>query len=161
MEVDISQRIPDKQSNHSRNAVIRRVRNVSVIMLGLLLLQYLLGMASNLFVNFPTENPSVKNPLDSVFVNGTYLLLFHIAVGLALGIVSITLIVLSAIARKRSLILISSIGFVSVLLAGESGIEFVLGWYLNNLFSFLMSSGFILAFIAFFALLWYTNQRKV
>lgn len=130
-------------------------------MLGMLVLQYLLGMVSNLFVNFPAKNPSIKNPLDSVFTNGPYLLFFHFVIGLAVGILAITLIGLSAVAKKRSLIAISVGGLGSVLLAGESGIEFVLGWYLNNLFSFLMSLGFILAFIAFFVLFWNTNQRKI
>lgn len=160
MSSNRTQGVAEPRRKLPNNLTIRRIRNISVVMLSLLFLQYLLGMAANLFVNFPAETP-VRNPLDSVLTNGPYLVLFHILVGLALGLISITLVILSAIAKKRSLILISIGGLGSILLAGESGIEFVLGWYLNNLFSFLMSLGFILAFLVFFALFWSTSQRQV
>ncbi|MGI0090541.1 MAG: hypothetical protein ACREBS_02420 [Nitrososphaerales archaeon] len=111
----------------------------------MLFIQFFLGMWTNLFAAFPTKSPSV-NPLDSVFANGPYVITAHTLTGLALGILSILVIILSSISRDRRAILLASAGFGSILLAGESGIEFVLGWYSNDLFSFLMALGFILSF---------------
>ena len=127
-------------------------------MICLLFLQYLLGMATNLFVNFPAKIASI-NPLDSVFTNGPYLVLGHIVTGLLLGLLAISQIVSAALAKNRPLVLLSVCGLGTILFAGESGIEFVLGWYSEDLFSFLMSLGFILSFATYFALLWYANQR--
>lgn len=161
MAANRGQVVAEAQTARTGNRKIRRIRNFSLVALGVLILQYLLGMLSNLFVNFPIATPSIKNPLDNTFTNGPYLVAIHVIVGIALGLLSITLVVLCTVSKKRSLILISIAGLGSILFAGESGIEFVLGWYLNNLLSFMMSVGFILAFLAFFLLLWRTNQKQV
>ncbi len=115
-------------------------------------------MATNLFVEFPTETASV-NPLDSVFTDGPYPVLFHIIAGLALGVLSISALILSARAKDRALVILAVGGLGAILLAGESGIEFVLGWYSNDVFSFLMSFGFILSFTVYFLLFWFANLR--
>lgn len=114
-------------------------------------------MTTNLFVNFPTQNPSV-NPLDSIFTNGPYLLVFHVVDGLALGLLSMIGVVVSAMVKNKRILVIAIVGVGAILFAGESGIEFVLGWYSNNLFSFLMSLGFILSFSVYFVLLWFSNE---
>jgi hypothetical protein len=135
----------------------RAIRNASIAMICLLFLQYLLGMSMSLFVAFPGQIASV-NPLDSVFTDGPYLVLLHIIAGLTMGLLSIGALVLAARARSRRLILLALGGLGAILLAGESGIEFVLGWYSDNLFSFFMSFGFILSFIVYFLLLRYAEQ---
>ena len=115
-------------------------------------------MGTNLFVDFPTKIASV-NPLDSVFTNGPYLVLSHIVAGLLLGLLAISAVVLAALAKNRPLVLLSVCGLGTILFAGESGIEFVLGWYSEDLFSFLMSLGFILSFANYFVILWYTQIK--
>lgn len=137
---------------------MRSVRNTSIVIICLLVVQYLLGMISNLFVDFPTPLASV-NPLDNLFTSGPYPVLIHLLNGLALGILSIIAIIVSVITRSRRLIILSSCGLGATLFAGEAGIEFVLGWYTVDVFSFLMSIGFILSFAAYFLLLWYSSQR--
>jgi len=139
---------------------LRKVRVIRIISIGIIVLlisQYLLGMWTNLFVVFPSEVPSV-NPLDSVFTNGPYLLLSHIVNGIGLGVMSICAVIISLISRNKRLVVLSISGFASILLAGESGIEFVLGWYNDNLYSFLMSLGFIASFAIFFAMLWFSSK---
>lgn len=136
----------------------RTIRNVSVATVCLLFLQYVLGMATNLFVIFPTETASV-NPLDSVFTHGPSPVLFHIVAGLALGLLSISALILSARTKNRALVTLAAGGLGAILLAGESGIEFVLGWYSNDVFSFLMSFGFILSFTLYFLLFWFATLR--
>lgn len=129
-----------------------RIRELSMVILTLLFAQFLLGTWTNLFAAFPAPSPSV-NPLDSVFTNGPYILAAHIITGLTLGILSISVLVLSALARNKVAIVLASAGLGSILLAGESGIEFVLGWYANNLLSFSMAVGFALSFAIYFLIL--------
>jgi hypothetical protein len=142
---------------HERTRVIR---NASIAMICLSFLQYLLGMSANLFVAFPGQIASV-NPLDGVFTNGPYLVLLHIVAGLVMGLLSIGTLVLAVRAKSRRLILLALGGLGAILLAGESGIEFVLGWYSDDLFSFLMSFGFILSFVVYFLLLRYADQGNL
>ncbi|MDA4137324.1 MAG: hypothetical protein OK449_10060 [Thaumarchaeota archaeon] len=134
------------------------IRNISIAMACLLFFQYVLGMATNLFVGFPTQTASV-NPLDSIFTEGPYAVLVHFFAGLALGILSISTLILSARAKDRTLVILAVGGLGAILLAGESGIEFVLGWYSNDVFSFLMSFGFLLSFTFDFLLLWFASLR--
>lgn len=148
----------DVVSESKLPARIRAIRNISIVILCLLISQYVLGMGANLFVNFPTEVAGV-NPLDSAILNGPYLVSFHIINGLALGLLSIAEIVLGALVRKRGFLLAAIFGFAAIFFAGESGIEFVLGWYTADLLSFLMSLGFIISFGIYFILVWYSNQR--
>ena len=136
----------------ARAGKIRALRILSMSILALLFVQFLLGMWTNLFAAFPESSPSV-NPLDQVFIQGPYVLAAHIITGIALGIVSISIIVLSALARNKRAVVLACAGLGSILLAGESGIEFVLGWYGNDALSFSMAFGFVLSFVIYFAAL--------
>lgn len=109
----------------------------------LLFLQILLGMWANLFASFPNPTNGV-NPLDKIFTEGPALLTLHVLVGILLGILSIALLAVAVITRDRRLIALGAAALGSVLLAGESGIEFVLGWYQENLYSYTMTVGFVL-----------------
>lgn len=137
---------------------ISSLHKLDILIIGLLFFQYVLGMGNNLFVDFPSRTVGA-NPLDSTFTSGPYLVAIHILVGIALGLAAIGSLALSALAKSKILTVIAVAGLGSILVAGESGIEFVLGWYSNDLFSFLMSFGFILAFIAYFLLFWYTTKQ--
>lgn len=138
--------------DHKRSFVrYGTIRRVSIFVLALLFVQLLLGMWSDLFVTFPLQSPSV-NPLDSVLINGPYIVSAHIINGIIIGIFSILGIVLSAVARDRRLIFLSCCGFISILFAGESGILFALGWYTDNYLSFSMTIGFALSLAIYFVL---------
>ena len=128
-----------------------RIGRASIVVVVLLFAQLLLGMWTNLFVSFPSKTPSV-NPLDSVLVNGPYIVSAHIINGIVIGVLSILTIALSVIARNRRAVFLSCCGFVSILFAGESGIFFALGWYGNNFLSFSMSTGFVFALAIYFVL---------
>ena len=136
---------------------IRLVRNFSLLIIVLLFAQFLLGMWTNLFVAFPQS--SSLNPLDLVFTNGPYILLVHIVNGLGLGILAVCVVVLSVIVKTRLLILLTSLGMLSILAAGESGILFVVGFYSDNSLSFSMAFGFISALMMYFFTLMYCGSR--
>jgi hypothetical protein len=131
---------------------IRAAKDLSMAIITLLFVQFLLGMWTNLFVVFPEFSPSV-NPLDQVFLQGPYILAAHIITGVALGILSISVFILSVLARNKRAIVLACAGLGSILLAGESGIEFVLGWYANDVLSFSMALGFVFSFVVYFATL--------
>lgn len=146
---DGSQGIPEKDKRTFRKHL--RIGRLSITILSLLFLELLLGMYANLFAAFPSQSPSV-DPIDSVLVNGPYVVSAHIINGIALGILSIAAIVLSVFARNRRAIFLSCIGFISILFAGESGVSFALGWYTNNYFSYSMTVGFALSLAIYFVL---------
>ncbi len=98
-------------------------------------------MWANLFANFPTPVQSV-NPIDQIFTEGPPLLSLHVVVGILLGILSITGLVGAAYLKNRRLIALQTVALVSVFIAGESGIEFVLGGYQANLLSYTMTLGY-------------------
>jgi len=120
--------------------VLKAVVSVSVV---LLFLQLLLGMWTNLFTTFPTPSQSV-NPIDQIFTEGPPLLTLHVVIGLLLGILSIAGLVGAAYIKNRRLIALEACALVSVLVAGESGIEFVLGGYQENVFSYTMTVGYVM-----------------
>ncbi len=64
--------------------------------------------------------------------------------GILLGVLAILGLAGAIYARRRSLIVLEAAALGSVLLAGESGLEFVLGGYQNDSCSFSMTFGFAL-----------------
>lgn len=109
----------------------------------LLFVQILLGMWVNLYATFPDPTAGV-NPLDEAFAGGPTLLVLHVLLGITLGILSIIGLVVALAVKDRRLIALEVAALLSVLLAGESGIEFVLGWYQEDLYSYTMTVGFVL-----------------
>lgn len=138
MTVDTFKRSKYQASPEKDNRAFRknlRIARISIAILSLLFLQLLLGMGANLFAAFPSKSPSV-NPLDSVLVNGPYIVSAHIMNGCALGILSIAAIVLSVFGRNRSAIFLSCVGLISIFVAGESGVLFALGGTRITIFHF-------------------------
>ncbi len=119
----------------------------------LLLVQLLLGMWANLFVSFPSPAPSV-NPFDQIFFGGPVLLAGHIVTGIALGTLSIVGLVSSLFTRSRALMAAEACALISVVVAGESGIEFVLGGYQDDILSYSMTVGFVLLLAVYVYAIW-------
>ena len=109
----------------------------------LLFVQVLLGMWVNLFAISPVQTTGV-NPLDQIFTQGPVLLTMHFLVGFTLGILTIVGLAGAVAIKDRRLIELETSALLSVLLAGESGIEFVLGWWQENVYSYTMTVGFVL-----------------
>lgn len=125
-------------------ALVRRwlhddLRNVAKLLVGLLVLQFVLGMAANLFQTIPTDKPW---------------LVFHEFGAILLHTVNATVILILAIifrilsARKKRLEKPASLGGTAVAVAYLCGIVFVNAGQ-NDIFSFIMALGFITAIIAY------------
>lgn len=143
----------------------RRLREGLVANVMFLVIQFLLGMGVNLFVQIPTKHPGsnpseyfsgVAQSVTWALFHGHPLLILHAGLGLLLVLNSIRILVDSISVRTRAAILTSSLGAFGVVAAGFNG-----GSYLNyheDFSSMLMSSGFAVA-IASYGLGLYLTAR--
>lgn len=120
----------------------------SVLMLFTLAVQFVLGMANNLFGTFPPTS----DVLQALLSGGT-MLAVHMLVAFVLLAVGILVAVL-AFRRPigRGVAALGVAGVLSIFWAFESGIEFILSGFSSNGWSFSMSLGFLVALIIYGAL---------
>ena len=122
----------------------------------LLIVQFLLGMAVNLFVTIPTDHPGANPPeyfggvVQSVtwaILHGHVLLIIHASLGLLLVLNALGLLVAAIRARARDLITVTSFGLFGVLAAGFNGGSFLN--YNQDFSSMLMAVFFAIAVVAY------------
>lgn len=130
-----------------------------------LVVQFLLGMAVNLFVTIPTNHPGANPPeyfggvVQSVtwaILHGHVLLIIHASLGLLLVLNSLGLLLAAIRTRLRDLIIVTSLGFLSVLAAGFNGGSFLN--YNQDFSSMLMAAFFAFAVIAYSVGLYMTGR---
>ncbi len=121
--------------------------------LGLLAVQFALGMFVNLYVTFPSPVFGMNGMMQLMFQPGMGSVMAHMMAGMVLG--ALTLLTFAAAALSRNTLLVATTGgtFAAVVAAGISGMEFLFSGQ-NNAFSYGMSLGFLFAFtLAFLSLL--------
>jgi hypothetical protein len=121
-----------------------------------LVVQFMLGMAVNLFVTIPKNHPGANPPeyfsgvVESVtwaILQGPVLLILHTVLGLVLAVGAIVLLVQSIRFGPRSLAIATGFGAFGVVGAGFNG-----GSYLNyheDFSSMIMATGFAVAVVAY------------
>jgi hypothetical protein len=133
-----------------------QLRNQFLGTLVFLIVQFLLGMAVNLFVTIPTNHPGANPPeyfsgvVQSVtwaILHGHILLILHASLGLLLVVNAIGLLAASIRERSKDLIWVSSLGLFGVLAAGFNGGSFLN--YNQDFSSMIMASFFAWAVIAY------------
>ena len=133
-----------------------QLRNQFLGTLVFLIVQFLLGMAVNLFVTIPTNHPGANPPeyfsgvVQSVtwaILHGHVLLQIHAVLGLLLVVNALGLLLAAIRARARDLIWITSLGLFGVLAAGFNGGSFLN--YNQDFSSMIMASFFAWAVIAY------------
>jgi hypothetical protein len=139
-------------------ASTRQLRISFLFALVMLIAQFLLGMAVNLFVKVPTDHPGSNPPeyfsgvaqsVTWAILHGDLLLAVHAGFGLVLVIAAIGTLMQAIAARRRSIVISSVVGFIGVLGAGFNG-----GSYLNyheDFSSMIMATGFAIAVVAYSA----------
>ena len=110
-----------------------------------LILQYLLGIASNLFTQFPDTKDAGRLWL---YAWSQTSLALHIILGLLLLFGSIILIIRALIKRDFIWIIASVVGFLAIIGSVIAGAIFVTSQ--SNVYSFAMSVGFIVALLSYF-----------
>jgi len=129
--------------------------------IGMLVAQYLLGMAINLFVTIPGNHPGSNPPeyfsgvLHSVswaILHGGLFVTLHAAFGLVIVIGAIGTLVQAIRLGGGARVTWSALGFVGVLGAGFNGGSFLN--YNQNFSSMLMAIGWALAMTSYIVLLY-------
>lgn len=116
----------------------------SLVILAALMVQYIFGMLSNLFVAFP-EGASAWDQWK--FAHEQFVLMMHIDLGVLLLAAAVALYVRAIRDKNRSWKTASGIGLGSILLAVMSGSEFINTQ--QNVYSVVMSVLFIVAVSAY------------
>ncbi len=122
-------------------------------MIVLLVIQYLLGMITTLYITFPT---STKDAFMWKFAWEQLPLAAHIIVGLLLLLGTIALFVRAIMLRKNYWIWASGVGLAGVLLSIFSGSAFIPSQV--SLYSLVMATGFIISLLSYF---WGLYQNKI
>jgi hypothetical protein len=121
-----------------------------------LMIQFLLGMAVNLFVTIPTSHPGANPPehfggvVQSVtwaILHGQILVILHASLGLLLVLNALGLLVAAIRVRQRDLITVTAFGLSGVLAAGFNGGSFLN--YDQDFSSMLMATFFAIAVVAY------------
>jgi len=117
------------------------------LILGLIGLQFFLGMWLNLFGNFPGGSGG----LGATFTfTSDPVLIAHVVLGVLLGIGALGLLARSWSDPLRTLRWFALGGLVGVVFASATGSGFVNSGYSNNVDSFLMAVGFAIALTAYY-----------
>jgi hypothetical protein len=145
----------------------RQLRNGFLALLCVLIVQFLLGMAVNLFVTVPRDHPGANAPeyfsgvVQSVtwaILHGHVLLILHAILGLLLVLMGAGVMFQAIRSGTRSVVITSVIGAIAILAAGFNG-----GSYLNyheDFSSMIMASLFAIAVIAYAVALYLTAEAK-
>lgn len=137
------------------SAALRRLPGVMIFWL---LVQFLLGMALNLFVELPKDHPGANPPeffsgaTQSVIwaiLHGPLLLVLHAVLGLVLLIGAIVLFVQAVRSGPRSFGIATGIAGFSILLAGLNGGSFLN--YNEDFSSMIMAAFFAISIAAYAA----------
>lgn len=123
-----------------------------------LIIQFLLGMCINLFVTIPIVNGFSMAGFRPTY-SGFPVVMIHMFLGMLIGLTSIGILVLSIFHGSSKILIASAALFLSVLMAGINGL-FFLFYGQNNLNSYLMSTGFILAVLFSMLLLTFSGQAN-
>lgn len=120
------------------------LKSLGFLMLTLLALEYLTGMYSNLFVEFPEEK--IPHKLwASVWHSAP--LSAHIILSTALIVVALGIIAFTIKQKNKKWIIASSIGALSIMIAGATGSAFVSSQ--KEVLSYIMSISFLCAFASY------------
>jgi hypothetical protein len=152
------------QRTVTRTAVRDKLlRLLAFVGLVLLVIEFLLGVQVNLFVQIPTSLPGttsstvLRGLVWSLQQPGMPTLLLHVVVGLLLVLISLALLVLSLVARRKTWLIVSLIAAAGTILATLSGTNFVESGRAAS--SLVMSIGFLLTLIAYAVGLYVTHPK--
>ncbi|EQB65742.1 MAG: hypothetical protein AMDU3_IPLC00002G0379 [Thermoplasmatales archaeon I-plasma] len=136
------------------SAVSKFAVNLILLEFLLLIIQFIIGMWMNLFAIFPSFG-------SSFFMYGMMQVMFsvpelmvHMMLGIFIGLISLMILMIFAMGSDYRLSLLSAAASVSILTAGISGLEFMFSGFGDNIFSFIMSLGFIFTVIAYSLILY-------
>jgi hypothetical protein len=137
------------------DGLVRRLRRLTGLQVVLLSTQFLIGMLVNFYVTVPGQHPGANGEYFSGVFKGVVWALghavialrLHVAIGLALAVVGLTLIWQAVRSRQRVWILTALVGGFGIFVAGFNGASFMN--YGHDFSSLLMSIGFLIAALGY------------
>src|SRR5229473_2122108 len=139
-------------------ASTRQLRITFLFALVMLIAQFLLGMAVNLFVKVPTDHPGSNPPeyfsgvaqsVTWAILHGNILLAIHAGFGAVLVLAAIGTLIQAIANRRRGIVISAVVGFIGVLGAGFNGGSYLK--YHEDFSSMIMATGFAIAMVAYSA----------
>lgn len=133
-----------------------KLKQQCIGLLNMLALQFILGMILNLFVTLPNKHPgqsgnyfirSSHNFAWAISLGGGVTLFLHVLVAIGLLLGSIAFVVRAVKAHSKLWIWVSGIGLIGILTAFSHGLAFL--DYNNDVESFIMAMGYIVATVAY------------
>jgi len=120
------------------------LRIYAFVIVGLLVVQYALGMVTNMFVQFPetSDGGQLWEFTRSQLPSGA-----HMWVGVLLVLSAIIFVIQSALKKNRNWIVSSAIGLIAIIAAFYGGVMFVSTQL--DAYSMVMALAFIIAFLAY------------
>jgi hypothetical protein len=143
----------------------RDFSRLSLVMLGWLIVQFLVGMATNLFVDITRDHPGANPPeyfsgvAESVtwaVLHGPFLLQVHAVLGLILLIGAVSVFLRAMRHATRPVKIATGVGGVAILGAGLNGGSFLN--YNEDFSSMIMSGFFAIAVAAYVASLFLVRE---
>ena len=138
---------------------------LSIVMLGWLLVQFLVGMATNLFVDITPSHPGANPPeyfsgvAESVtwaVLHGPFLLQVHAVIGVVLLIGAVSVFVRAMRLGTGPVKIATGVGGVAILGAGLNGGSFLN--YNEDFSSMIMAGFFAIAVAAYVASLFFARE---
>jgi nitric oxide reductase large subunit len=145
----------------------REIRNGYLSTVIILVAQFLLGMATNLFITVPLNHPGANPPeyfsgvaqsVTWAILHGPIWLVLHAALGLILLVFGLRLLVPAIRSRHRPTIITAVIGAVAILGAGLNGGSYLK--YHEDFSSMIMASFFAIAVTAYVFGLWALRPQQ-
>ena len=143
----------------------REFGRLSLVMLGWLIVQFLIGMGTNLFVditrNHPGANPpeyfsGVAQSVTWAVLHGPLLLQVHAVLGLILLVGAVSVFMSAMRRANRPVKIATGVGGVAILGAGFNGGSFLN--YNEDFSSMIMSGFFAIAVAAYVAALFFARE---
>ncbi|OJI08002.1 MAG: hypothetical protein BK997_01745 [Candidatus Micrarchaeum sp. ARMAN-1] len=141
------------------SAASRLAINLILLEFLLLIIQFITGMWMNLFAVFPSSSFSFSMYGMMQVMFSVPELMVHMMNGILIGLISIIIFMIFAMRGDYRLSSLSAIASVSIFAAGISGLEFMFSGFSNNVFSFIMSMGFIFTVVAYSLILYLFSGR--
>jgi hypothetical protein len=132
----------------SRSRVFALVVRFSIIaVVSLLIIEFLLGMWVNLYAAFPIGT-KLSLSLQPDF-SGKVELQVHLILGVLLGVISLIVLIFSALLKKVGALALGLVGVISIAAAGFSGLALASGGYTNTGESYVMAVAFLVAILIY------------
>ncbi|MEM0271953.1 MAG: hypothetical protein QW514_05370 [Thermoprotei archaeon] len=147
----------------NRRVLTKTVVGVTIVFL---FTQFLTGMWVNMFVSFPSTPYSggffgmMGAMMSLMYIGGGVLLMIHMMMGYLILLFSLVALVAALLVGRMGVAAAGIAGFASVVFAGVNGLLFMLSGFTDDLNSYFMAVGFLLAFTSYFAMLYFIATEK-